>query len=781
MVTGRYLSKPSVKAVALAGVALTSPQMALSQQATAAAAADVSEIVVTAQKRQERLSDVPITVSAFGDEALRAAGARNLEDVANLTSNTQIFQVNGTGAPVWMIRGVGIVDFNTNNTPAAAVYVDDIYQTSAVFGSIGLFDIERVEVLKGPQGGLYGRNTSGGAVRVITKSPNLARATGELTARLGRWGRFEADVAASVPLIEDKLAARLSGRVQRSTSGWQYSIPANRRWGEWKSYAVRAQLLAKPSENLDIRLIVDAGKDDSETTLARSIGVYAPGGGFCAPVLSGRLDDSTCLTFPAANGSPSPSPNVQSKGGTRVLADAFPRNNNDTLGLTAIANLQLGGVTLTSVTGYRDFDFGQLQDNDAIPGEWGHQVSGSYFKSFSQELRLVSPSAEAFTWLVGASYAQDTLKERRSFPARDNAVFAPIFGTPLVFDLNYDQRSKSWAGFAQAAYRATEALTISGALRYTSDKKKYRNGQIVVAGLPFFPTPLADDYALRSHWSGKGSVNWKLAANSSLYASVSRGFKAGGFFGGYAFGGNNAISPYKEETVWAYEVGTKNIFAGNRFGINGALFLYDYSDVQAFGTFPDPLIGTVTKLGNVGDARHYGAELEGFVRPTDRLRLGGSLAYLDAKIRNVKGTFSSQGGEVLTYEGMRRLYAPKWSWNADVTYELPLPGDSTLRFRADANGRTTTIEAGFLADPVTGRQTGGVSNIDHAIQHIPGYTVTNGRITYEPAGRNWDLSLWGKNLLNENYRTVWGSDGLGSYWHIYGEPISYGVEFSLRW
>lgn len=732
------------------------------------------EIVVTAQRREQSLTDVPIAISAFNGQALRESGTRNLEDVANLSAGTQIFQNNGTGAPVWVIRGVGIVDFNFNNTPTAAVYLDDVYQVSSVFGSIGLFDIERVEVLKGPQGGLYGRNTSGGAVRVMTRAPDLAKTTGELTASYSRWGRFQADVGASFPLVTDKLAVRLSGRLEQSSSGWQYSLADQRRHGELDAYALRGQIRARPADGVDVRLIVDGGKNRSEIVMPRATGVYAPGGGFCSAVLAGRTDDANCLTYQQLITGSGPSASSQSRGGSRVLADAFGRNNNDTIAATLIADIDLGGAVLTSVSNYRDFNYRQEQESDGIPGEWGHQISGSFFKSYSQELRLRSDVSGPLSWIVGASWARDTLVERRAFPARDNLGFA-FLGSPLIFRLNYDQESESWAGFGQLDYDVTDAVTLSAALRYTDESKSYTNGMINVAGNDFFAAPLSADYKLKSHWSGKVSASWKPREDSLLYASVSRGFKVGGFFGGFAFTGTAGISPYKEETVWAYEIGSKNKFADGRIGVNGALFYYDYSDVQGFGTFPDPVVGVTTRLGNVGDAKHYGVELDGFVEPLDGLRLSGSISYLDAKIGNSSIPFSSQGGEVLSYNGFRRLYAPKWSWTAQASYDMSLGSAGTLRFQADANGRSTIIDAAALANG------NGVSLIDRAIQKTPGYTLVNGRITYKPASDVWDVSIFGKNLLSERYSTVWGGDGLGSYWRIYGEPVSYGVEFSVRW
>ena len=613
---------------------------------------------------------------------------------------------------------------------------------------------------------------------MITRAPNLSEVEGDVLASYGRWGRARGEASVSFPLVDDTLAVRLSGRIDRSSEGWQYSIPTGQDHGEYDAYAVRGQLLLKSDDALDARLILDAGSDDSEIVLPRARGYYTTGPGFpppCQSILEGRNDD-TCLTFQQAITGSGPSPSLQSENGERVLADPFSRNNNDTLGATLIANFGLGNLTLTSVSGYRDFDFGQLQENDGIPGEYGHQVSGSFFEAWSQEFRLSSAPEQQLTWIVGASYGQDTLDERRQFLSRDNPFFVPIFGSPLIFTLFYDQESTSWAGFAQADYAMTEAVTLSGAVRYTNEDKSYRNGGIGLPGVAnIFDPPLSDDYELESNWSGKVSIGWKVVEDSLLYASASRGFKSGGFFGGFGFAGQSAIRPYDEETVNAYEVGSKNALLENRLGLNVAVFYYDYKDVQSFATENDPILGTITRLRNVGDARHIGAELEALVTASERLQFGGSVGYLDAQIQDSPNDFFSPIGEILTYNDSQRLYAPEWSWTAHASYEVPIAAAGALRFMVDANGRSTLVTG---ADVLA---TGEMSLVDDAVKRVPGYTLVNGRITYESSNDGWAVSVYGYNLLDEEYRTVWGSDGLGSGWTIRNEPMSYGVEAIVRW
>lgn len=723
----------------------------------------LEEIMVTAQRREENIQNVPITISAFSGEALQQFGARRLENVAALVSNTQVFDLVGSGMPVWFIRGTGIIDFNPNNTPTAAVYLDDVYQVSSVFGSIALFDVERVEVLKGPQGGLYGRNTSGGAVRVATREPSFDEATGEASVSADRWGRFIGDLGASLPL-SDKLAVRLSAHVEQSDHGWQRTLSGERH-GALDAYAVRGQLAFR-SEGFDARLIVDAGSDDSQTPLVRSIGLYDATGAFCAPVLAGRLDDGVCLTLPQVSGDASADPSRQSQGAERVLADPFNRNNNDTFGATLIANAHLGSATLTSVTGYRSFDWRQLQDNDAIAGEWGHQVSGSFFETFSQELRLASNDEAALSWIVGASYADEKLSEHRPFLSSEHTVFGgPVSPT---FDLFYDQTGTAWAAFGQLDYDLTDALTLSGSLRYSDEEKDYGNGNVFFAPVGLlYATPLSDHYDLSEHETGKLSLTWRLTPHSTLFGSISRGAKSGGFFGGYSFVGGPAIRPYREETVWSYEIGAKNVFAAGRLGLNVSAFVLQFDDVQGFSVEIDPLVGAHTRLDNLGKADHYGIEIEAFARPTERLHIGGGVGWLDAKLDSDRSYFTQDFQEA-AFDGQRRQFAPEWSWNVYGSYDAPLASAAMLRFTADANGRSGLItDFGSL--------------VDKAIQNTPGYTVVNARIGYLPADASWEIALYGRNMLDKTYSTIWGSDGLGNYFKVYGEPRNYGIEAMVRW
>ena len=263
-----------------------------------AAHAQLEEIIVTAQKREQSLQDVSIAISAFDSSQLTELGLTNLEQLPTVIPNVELSDARGAGQPTWVIRGAGLADFNANNTPVAAIFYDEVYMTSNALGGIGLFDVARVEVLKGPQGGLYGRNATGGAIRILSERPDLTETSGYVRAAYGEWDRWGLEGAIGGPIIENKLAYRISAYTDQD-GGWQDSLatPGDDEHGDRDFQAFRGQLLFTPSDELEFLLKIDSGEDKSETTLARLNGTYNEFFDYCDAIYQGRRDDSTCLGF----------------------------------------------------------------------------------------------------------------------------------------------------------------------------------------------------------------------------------------------------------------------------------------------------------------------------------------------------------------------------------------------------------------------------------------------------------------------------------------------------
>lgn len=747
-----------------------------------AAASTLEEVVVTAQKRSESLQDVPIAVSAFSATQLNELAVRDLRQLTGYIPGVELFDDRGASSqPTWIIRGVGLADFNANNTPTAAIYYDEFYLTSNVMGGIGMFDIQQVEVLKGAQGGLYGRNTTGGAVRVISTAPSLEENSGYIEGSYGRWDSYNVEGAAGVALT-DSLALRVAGMTNQG-GGWQDSLATSGDddWGDRDFYAVRAQLLYQPTDNLSINLKIDSGKDKSENPLGYGIGAYDADTGLnCSAILAGREDNKSCIHWSTltnlATGDPvGPLASEQSSDGKTVLTNPVNKLNNNWDAYLARIDWDLDFATLTSISGYIDFTNKQLFDYDGGQLVTGHESNDSPVKSWSQEFRLVSnDNGGPLDWLAGALYAEDELDESRSFLFPDNIL---VFeGLPSA-DRGFKQETTSWALYGQVGYQLTEQWKVHGSLRYSDEQKDFRHGYSQLNEAPGVPLlywveDSNQDWQLDDHWSGDVGVDWTPTDNAMLYAKVTRGYKSGGFFGGF-FLSEEETAPYDEETVWSYEVGFKSDWADRTLRVNGAVYYYDYSDVQGFTTTFSDVTGTaLQKLDNLGDATHKGAELEvNWLPPAvDGLTLVASFAWIDTELDSNSAYVAQDFETIVSYDGLQRPYAPKYSYFLQTRYERPLFEGLEGLFDLTYSWRDDQVNEDTTGAP-----------IDAALFGIGDYGVLNGRIQLGSDDGQWYVAVIGKNLTDETYRVNTTFDNIGGYLATYGQPRSWAVELNYSW
>jgi iron complex outermembrane receptor protein len=735
-------------------------------------AAGIEEIVITAQKREQNLQDVGIAVDAFAGEDLRALGATSLADVTRFATNVQLYDEYGGGQPTWVIRGVGLQDFNPNNTPTAAIYVDDVYLTSNVMGAQSLFDLERIEVLKGPQGALYGRNTSGGAVRVITQRPDLEAVSGYVTGNYGRWEDGSLEGAVNVPLT-DTMAFRLAGRAQKSNEGWQENVITGEEHGEQDRWAVRASFLAELSDTAQALLRVHGAEDNSETALMNALGIYDPETfDFCAPVLSGHVDNSQCAAYGTFFDPLFRFPDVQADDGTETLSDPINKLDNSSFGAALELTFDFDALTLTSITGYEDFDYGLLFDYDGSFGEYGHQHGQTDIETFSQEFRLASETGEQLEWQVGVEYATDDLTEDRRYMYADDLFILTnpeVLGGEAIV-LGYDQKTESLAAWGQIGYALTDALKLNVGLRYTEEEKDYENGGITLIfdGAPIPLSSGLEENLDMNIVSGKVGLEWFVSDEAMLYASISRGFKSGGFFGGFPSNGQAAIHPYDEETVTAYEVGIKSQWLDDTLRFNGAVFFYDYADAQGYTTVQEGEL-VLTRLGNVGDAEHQGVEMELLWHPTERLSLQFNGAWLEAEITDSDATAVSWLGVEVPLEGLDRRMAPEWSYSTIGQYTVPVGTALQATFQVDYNWRDDLSGSGLTVFE------------DTLIDEQDAYGLLGARIALAPSDATWEVALWGRNLADEEYVTNVTTDDIASWALMPGQPMSYGLSATFNW
>jgi len=313
----------------------------------------IQEITVTAQKRVQNLQSLGVAILVINAEELNARNYQDLPQATSAIANVELFEdYPSAGLPTWIIRGVGLQDFNTNNTPTASVFVDDISQTSVVMGGAGLFDVEQLEVMRGPQGGLYGRNTTGGAVLLNTRRARFDEQSGYVRINYGNWHTAGLEAAANI-VLKDNLAWRVSGRILSRDDAWQSSLPTNTEHGEQQQWDFRSWLNFQASETFSIEWKIQSGADSSDIDLGRTVGVYDASGGFCAGMLGGYRDDTNCLSWAGFNQLVQSMPNTnqvntQAVDGSRVLSSPLNEQDNDYLGNLLVLNKQFEGFNLSS-------------------------------------------------------------------------------------------------------------------------------------------------------------------------------------------------------------------------------------------------------------------------------------------------------------------------------------------------------------------------------------------------------------------------------------------------
>ncbi|MEZ6011415.1 MAG: TonB-dependent receptor [Hyphomonas sp.] len=739
-------------------------------------------VVITAQKREQSIQDVGLSVTAMSGDQLLERDVDNLEGVLDFVPGTGFYDVTGGGVPIIILRGVGLQNFRINDTPTTAIYVDEIYQTSVAEAAATLFDVERVEVIKGPQGGLYGRNAVGGAIQVISRAPDLSKQEGYVNLGYGEYGRIQAEAAFGAP-VSDKLGFRISGRLVTSDDTYFHSVPGNFDHGAEDKWAARGILLYEPSDSAELKLKVHGGADTSETPLLRAVGVYArlgldlvpgynladgavlnaggaaPGlGSLCTAILDGRRDANNCETLDGL---------TEAEHG---LVDRFdsasnfrPHLDNNWWGISGQGVFRFGDYTLTSITAYDEFEHGRSVDYDAVPSVQQQVDYGSTIEAWSQEVRLSHDSGGALSWLIGASYAEDTLTESTLLTGTTGLV--PLaFGGLTQAEQPYHQDTDAIAAFARMDVAATEQVKLILEGRYTSERKAFEGG----VNLPEIGVPLtyAKDSATYDAVTGKVALEWTPADGALLYASISRGFKSGGYFGGFATS-NAQLEPFDKETIIAYEAGFKTDWPAQNLRLNGAVFYYDRQDMQASGFDTSGAIG-INKLTNVGDAETLGAELEAAWSPVDFFSLQANLAYIESEIVKSDKTTSDifVSTAAASFKGARLPNQPEFSANLIARLEKNVGALGNGFFQTEYS-YTSEQDLRLVVIPE-----------ERAVSTEDGYSLVNLRAGLEAADGAWSASVFLTNAFDQKYRSVVANDTLGGIYEIYGAPRIWGISLN---
>lgn len=774
----------------------------------------IDEIIVTAQKRGENINSVGLSITAVSGDDLSEKGVTAVSDLVKIEPSLQFSQTQN-GTPVLSLRGVGYFEQSLSATPTVSIYLDEVPFAFPIMSKGVLLDLERVEILKGPQGTLYGQNATGGAVNFIAAKPTNELQTG---ADLGfaRFNEYHIGGFISGPLsstVNVRLAASHDGG-----GAWQKSRTRNEKLGDKDTQIARLLVDWQPSSNFKASLNLNGWWDKSDTQAAQLVGFR-----FQAPQNIGAGDPNLAASYlPAAAGTaefasypaivqavlsaptnPTNARQADWQAGTR------PQNDMSYYQASLRLDYELSdSIGVTSITNYADFD--ELNFVDVTGNSvFNHTalIDGKV-KSFSQELRLRGSFGDRGNWLIGANYARDKSSEVDTVGEQGSVSFSPVaFGLPPFFGFGAvnSADAKTYSVFANADYRITDTLQLNAGVRYTRSEQVL-NGcstssffsvntlQTIVSGLlasqfgnpggvgvsgecvtlgppPFFLPGNVRNELKENNVPFRVGLNWTPVERTLVYATVSRGFKAGS---SPALGASNfnQLTPVTQEELLAYELGVKSALFDRTVQLNASVFYYDYTDKQQLGRLQDPIYGAVQTLLNIPKSKLTGAEASIVWQPTPGLTLDGAVTYLDSKVTS--DFFNSGpypiGATEINFRGEAFPFTPKWSLRYGARYDWALNSEMNAFVGADGSYQSKSTAAfGFGQADTTGAPQ----------LIIDAYGLVNVTAGLEANDKSWKVELFGKNVTNKYY---WNSVNYvaDSTSRFAGMPLTYGVRVSFR-
>ena len=743
--------------------------------AQTAAPADVSEgssnaeqgigdIIVTAQKKSESINKVGMSISAFDGSELTKRGIQSTEDLTKIIPGFTIAKTHYSNT-VFTLRGVGYYDNALAGTPTVSIYTDEVPLPYTQMTAGANLDVERVEVLKGPQGTLFGSNATGGAINYIAAKP-----TDHLTAgadlSIARFGAFEGSAFVSGPL-SSTLKARLAFRTEQG-GAWQVSQsnPSDHLGSADRVFG-RLLLDWEPTDRLTVQVNLNGWRDRSDTQAGQFV--------------------ATRFTIPAA-----PDP---------VLATwpTPPRNNriadwdknrnfasdNRFWQAAVRATYELSdAVKLTSISSYAHYSPDTTADMDGTSVHSFLLSQSGHIANFFQEVRAEIRPNDALNLLIGGNYQSDRIQDNAYYNLNISSFRAPLgagFGDATA---KVRSRIETYAVFGNAEYNITPDVKLIGGIRYTKsnndstactvDGSTGNVGflQSLLLGVPVPPggcftsvngvpglVPLA---VHEDNISWRAGINWQASPLVLLYANVSRGYKAGAVPQLFAFN-SDQLRPVRQESLLAYEVGAKLSLFDRRLQLNGAAFYYDYTDKQVKGRVPVPPIGNLESAINIPKSRIMGAELQVVAAPVDGLTLSGGVSYINSRIANGTTGFNAFGIPV-DLSGQSFPLSPVWQANADAQYDTPVREGlnafigASLSYRSEANS--------------------GLGDLP--LQDIAAYTLVDLRFGLHGQDDKWRVTGFVRNLTDKNYRLV-VSPVADDTIAFMGRPRTYGVSVSVRY
>ncbi len=754
-------SKPNLgrRTTALLSASVGALVLATPAVAQEETSAGTDVIVVTAQFREQNLQDTPLSITAVSSEMLEARNQDSLIQVAYQAPNVILNSMSstfGTGIGA-QIRGVGQFDFNPALEPAVGIYIDDVYYASLVGANMDLLDLERVEILRGPQGTLAGRNTAGGAIRLISKKPN-GDGSGYVSAGYGAFNAVDVRASADFGLTDD-LAIRISG-VHKESDGYikriDYgcAVPGNSegiaptigtsncvvdRLGSTNYTGIRTQVEYEPTDRLAVTIIGDYTSSD-ETAGADTTAVAANPNFICGPYCTYA---DFRLTGPAGDwttGDPQAPDTFQS-----------PRRTYSGWGVSGKIAYDLSdNLQFESISAYREYNTKFGTDDDFSP-QLVSQAGGANeldFNFFSQEIRLNGSLADGLAEFTIGGFYHD--QKTTYYTLQDIRYIVP--GLSWQFIGNDPVNADSKAVFATVILHPAENLNLTGGIRYTDEHKDYTFSRSQITGAkPAFLTGALDGFTADYDGSKvdyRASIDYRFSDAFLAYATVATGFKGGGVTPRPFNVGQAQFGAFDPETVTNYEIGFKSDLLDNRLRLNVAGFISKYKNIQlplrdcSFANPGD--MGPCGMIQNAGDATFKGVEAEVLIVPNDTLQIDASGSWLDSKYDSV---LPAAGGGTILFPGDPATNAPEWKFSLGVQNDFALGGNKG------------TLTPRFDISYVDERYVGNALGFDY---FLPDYFLGNARITWRNPDEDLSIALGVTNLFDKYY-TTWRFDAVAAF------------------
>ena len=739
-------------------------------QSPPAPASGVENVVVTAQKRRQKIQDVPISITVLDQKTLRRLDVRSSDELAQYVPSVQIGMPSGRGnQPLISIRGIGLNDTNTNNAGPNGVYVDEVYQASPAGQTFQTFDLSRVEVLKGPQGTLYGRNTTGGAINYVTNKPTDQFSASEDV----QYGSF--NTASALTTINGQLAPGIDGRAAvfyNYSDGFFKDLTDHKTTNGSNDVAYRGQLLVQTIPDLDLLLNFHGGNVNHRPDEYKQVGVLnGLFGSACgnAQILAGQCTDLYGYKAP--------------RGFYSGFYNRDQRLYINAIGGSARADYHLGNITLTSLTALEMSHKEHPEDSDAEPHDLLQINYGVRSTDITQEFRAAGGGTD-YHWLAGLYYLSEHLNQDQSIDLLydiDKLLNAPGLGNGLAERARTvnGQFTESVATYGQGDYEIFPNARITLGGRLTYEHKAFDGLSLAAFETNGAFPPQTPLYSLSENLSDRAAswraaFDYKIVPNVLTYVSASTGFKSGGFNGGFLANdvpeALSQLRPIQPEYITAVEAGLKSDFLNQRVRFNAAIFDYTYHDLQIYNLIQSPLssgglVLPLTVLTNAPKAFIRGAEFEFDAAPIEHLTTSISLSFLNARL----GQFVQGAGTpaAQNFTGNQLPNAPKFNAIFGADYALPLARGDVLELSASASYRAHQF----------------FESNNNPLVAQNGYWLLDARLSYTSPNKKWELAALGKNLTDQQYLNFSNdlTSGLGFLEEIVGPPRYFGGEVVYRY